>query len=250
VTTVVLDRPTARNAIDREHADHLAAAFQAFDLDDDALVAVLCAEGQDFCAGADLKAIAAGRGNRIEEDGDGPLGPTRMFLNKPVIAAIQGHAVAGGLELALWADLRVCEEGATFGVYCRRWGVPLIDGGAVRLARLIGQSRAMDLILTGRSVFADEALAIGLANRVVARGSARLEAELLALELASFPQAALRADRRTAYESWGMDEGEALRTEYRHGLTALEEAHAGARAYAQMREVDPEEPAATARKSS
>src|SRR5215471_6166666 len=189
VTTVVLSRPEVRNAVDRPTADELVAAFSAFDADDSALVAVLWGEGGTFCAGADLTAIADGRGNRLEADGDGPMGPSRMALAKPVIAAIEGHAVAGGLELALWCDLRVVAESAVLGVFCRRWGVPLIDGGTVRLPRIIGLGRALDLILTGRPVAADEALAMGLANRVVPAGAARAAAEALALEIARFPQA-------------------------------------------------------------
>src|SRR5215813_7910084 len=180
IVTVVIDRPDVRNAVDRETAQALADAFRAFEADDSAAVAVLWGAGGTFCSGADLKAFAAGEGNRVEPDGDGPMGPTRMTLSKPVIAAVAGHAVAGGLELACWCDLRVVEETAVFGVFCRRWGVPLIDGGTVRLPRLIGQSRALDMILTGRPVGADEALAFGLANRVVPKGRARQEAEALA----------------------------------------------------------------------
>jgi enoyl-CoA hydratase len=221
VFTVVLDRPDVRNAVDRATADALAAAFRAFAADDDARVAVLTGEGGTFCAGADLKAIASGDVNVVAEDGDGPLGPTRMVLDKPVIAAIAGHAVAGGLELALWCDLRIAEEDAVLGVFCRRFGVPLIDGGTIRLPRLIGQSRALDLILTGRAVHADEALAIGLVHRVVPRGEARRAAEALARELAAFPQACLRADRRSAIAQWSLPLDEALRTELRGGVEAL-----------------------------
>ncbi|MCW3006083.1 MAG: Enoyl-CoA hydratase, partial [Solirubrobacterales bacterium] len=198
VTTVILDRPDVRNAVDGPTAAALADAFRAFDADDCARVAVLWGAGGTFCAGADLKAIGGARSNRVQPDGDGPMGPTRLSLSKPVIAAVSGFAVAGGLELACWCDLRVVEEDAVLGVFCRRWGVPLIDGGTVRLPRLIGLSRAMDLILTGRPVDAAEALAIGLANRVVAPGGARAAAEALAAQLAAFPQIAMRGDRRSA----------------------------------------------------
>ncbi|MDX6357281.1 MAG: enoyl-CoA hydratase [Nocardioidaceae bacterium] len=185
VTTVVIDRPQARNAVDRATADELVAAFTAYDADDSQAVAVLTGAGGTFCAGADLKAWD----NRVEPDGDGPMGPTRLRLGKPVIAAVEGYAVAGGLELALWCDLRVAAEDATFGVFCRRWGVPLMDGGTVRLPRLVGTGRALDLILTGRAVSADEAERIGLVDRVVPSGTARTHAEALAAELAAFPQA-------------------------------------------------------------
>jgi enoyl-CoA hydratase len=228
VTTVVLDRPEARNAVDREHADALADAFRAFDADVDALVAVLWGAGGTFCAGADLKRMD----NRTEPDGDGPMGPTRMLLSKPVIAAVAGHAVAGGLELALWADLRIAEEDAVFGVFCRRFGVPLIDGGTVRLPRLVGLSHALDLILTGRAVGAEEALRIGLANRVVPPGEGRAAAEALALELASFPQETMRADRLSALEGLGFPLEDALRAELARGVQVLEDAVAGARRFA------------------
>lgn len=221
VTTIVIDRPQRKNAIDRATAQALADAFRAFEADDDARVAVLWGAGGTFCAGADLQAIAAGDPNRVEEHGDGPLGPTRMLLDKPVIAAVSGHAVAGGLELALWCDLRVMEEDATFGVFCRRFGVPLVDGGTVRLPRLIGLSRALDLVLTGRPVVAEEALAIGLANRVVPSGRAREEAEALAATIAAFPATCVRTDRRACYEGFGRDLPEALAVELRHGLAAL-----------------------------
>src|SRR5712691_117057 len=188
VTTVVIDRPEVRNAVDRQTADRLTEAFRGFDADAEARVAVLWGEGGTFCAGADLKATAQGNANRVAPDGDGPMGPTRMLLEKPVIAAIAGHAVAGGLELALWCDLRVAEQDAVLGVFCRRFGVPLIDGGTIRLPRLVGLSRALDLILTGRAVAADEALAIGLVNRVVPAGESRAAAEQLARELAALPQ--------------------------------------------------------------
>jgi enoyl-CoA hydratase len=229
VTTVILDRPTVRNAVDRDTADALAQAFRDFAADDDARVAVLWGDHGTFCAGADLKAIAAGTPNRVAPTGDGPMGPSRLRLDKPVIAAIAGHAVAGGLELALWCDLRVAEEDATLGVFCRRWGVPLIDGGTVRLPRLIGHSRAMDLILTGRPVQADEALAMGLVNRVVPIGQSRVAAEALALEIAAFPQVCLRADRRSAIAQWDLPLDEALAYELAQGMDALNaEAVAGA----------------------
>jgi enoyl-CoA hydratase len=221
VTTVRLSRPQARNAVDGVTATALAAAFRAFDADPDAAVAVLHGEGGTFCAGADLRAVGTRSGNRTEPDGDGPMGPTRLRLSKPVIAAIAGHAVAGGLELALWCDLRVADETAIFGVYCRRWGVPLIDGGTVRLPRLIGASRAMDLVLTGRSVDAAEALSIGLANRVVAAGTALAEAQALAVRIAAFPQNCLRSDRASLLEQDGLDERAALDNEFAHGMTSL-----------------------------
>lgn len=222
VTTLVLDRAHARNAVDPQLARALAQAFGDFDADADADVAVLCGANGTFCAGADLKSfVEEPQAWSLTADGDGPLGPTRMLLSKPVIAAISGHAVAGGLELALWADLRVVEESAVFGVFCRRWGVPLIDGGTIRLARLIGHSRALDLILTGRPVHAEEALAMGLANRVVPDGTARAAAETLAGEIAQFPQICLRHDRLSSYEQWGLPLHEALRNEFRHGVHSL-----------------------------
>ncbi|MBP8807459.1 MAG: crotonase/enoyl-CoA hydratase family protein [Kofleriaceae bacterium] len=228
VTIVTIDRPAVRNAIDRPTAEALAAAFRAFDADAAAAVAVLTGAGGAFSAGADLKAIATGRGNRVAVDGDGPLGPTRMVLGKPVIAAIAGPAVAGGLELALWCDLRIAEADAVLGVFCRRWGVPLIDGGTMRLPRLIGHGRALELILTGRAVTADEALAIGLVTRVVPPGQARAAAIALAHELAALPQAALRGDRLSAYEQWDLDADAALANELTHGGRALAEGVAGA----------------------
>ena len=236
VTTVILDRREVRNAVDRATAEALAAAFRAFDADEEARVGVLFGDHGTFCAGADLKAIAAGDPNRVLPDGDGPLGPTRMLLGKPVIAAVAGHAVAGGLELSLWCDLRVVEETATLGVFCRRWGVPLIDGGTVRLPRLIGLSRALDLILTGRAVGAAEALSMGLANRVVPPGEARLVAESLAHELAALPQVCLRQDRLSAYEQFGMSLDDALANELQRGLTSLAAGmQEGARAFTQRR---------------
>jgi enoyl-CoA hydratase len=222
VTTVILDAPEVRNAVDRPTAEALADAFRAFDADDEAAVGVLWGAGGAFCAGANLKAAASGDGNRIAPDGDGPMGPSRMLLGKPVIAAVAGHAVAGGLELALWCDLRVVEEDAVLGVFCRRWGVPLIDGGTVRLPRIVGLGRALDLILTGRPVGAEEALAIGLANRVVPTGSSRAAAEALAAELARFPQLCMRHDRLSAYEQHDLPLDEALANELRHGVVALE----------------------------
>jgi enoyl-CoA hydratase len=232
VTTVILDRPAVRNAVDRDTAQALADAFRTFDADPDARVGVLWGASGSFCAGADLGAIAAGKPNRVAPDGDGPMGPSRMLLGKPVIAAIAGYAVAGGLELALWCDLRVAEEDAMLGVTCRRFGVPLIDGGTIRLPRLIGHGRAMDLILTGRMIDAREALAMGLVNRVVATGQARAEAESLARDLAGLPQLAMRGDRLSAYEQWDLPYHEALANELRHGMTALgAEAVAGARRF-------------------
>jgi enoyl-CoA hydratase len=221
VTTVILDRPEVRNAVDGPTAGALAEAFADFDADADASVAVLFGAGGTFCAGADLKAMGGADGNRTESDGTGPMGPSRMRLSKPVIAAVAGHAVAGGLELALWCDLRVAEENAVFGVFSRRWGVPLIDGGTVRLPQLIGLSRALDLILTGRAVSAKEAHAIGLVNRVVAKGEARAAAEALALEIAALPPTCLRSDRQSAYESVGRPTAEALANEFRLGLATL-----------------------------
>ncbi len=221
VTTVILDRPTVRNAIDRSTADQLVSAFKAFEQDEQASVAVLWGAGGTFCAGADLKAAARGETVRLEAEGDAPLGISRMVLTKPVIAAIAGHAVAGGFELALWCDLRVMEEDGILGVFCRRFGIPLIDGGTIRLPRLIGLGRALDLILTGRPVEADEALSMGLVNRVVESGQSRAEAERLARELARFPQACLRGDRLSTYEQYDLDFKEALQNEFRHGLASL-----------------------------
>ena len=221
VRIIGIDRPDRRNAVDRATADALADAFRRFDADDSVSVAVLYGEGGTFCAGADLKAISDGDPNRVAPDGDGPMGPTRMTLSKPVIAAISGHAVAGGLELALWADLRVVDDDAVFGVFCRRWGVPLIDGGTVRLPRLIGESRAMDLVLTGRAVPADEALSIGLANRVVPSGTALPAAIALATEIAGFPQTCVRQDRLSVLEQDGLDMDAAIANELRHGMVSL-----------------------------
>ncbi len=223
VTVVTLDRPEVRNAVDTAHATALYEAFLAFDEDPDAAVAVLHGSGGTFCAGADLKAVAEGTMEvaRPEQSNKGPMGPTRLLLEKPVIAAVEGHAVAGGLELALWCDLRVADPGAVFGVYCRRWGVPLIDGGTVRLPRLIGQSHALDLILTGRSVDAAEAQAMGLANRVSAPGHAVAEAVELAGQLAASPQTCLRQDRLSVYEQQGLQLPAAIANEWAHGMTSL-----------------------------
>jgi enoyl-CoA hydratase len=222
VTTVILDRPEARNAVDGPTATALVAAFDAFDADATQRVAVLYGEGATFCAGADLKKVGTSEGNRVEDTGDGPMGPTRMRLSKPVIAAVEGYAVAGGLELAIWCDLRVAAEDATFGVFCRRWGVPLIDGGTVRLPRLVGTGRAMDMILTGRPVGASEALAIGLVDRVVPAGTTRAEAESLAHQLSELPQECLRNDRLSVLEQEGLTETEALAGELRHGMRSLQ----------------------------
>lgn len=232
VTTVVLSRPEVRNAVDGPTARELADAFRAFDADDAARVAVLWGEGGTFCAGADLKAMGTGRGNRVTEDGDGPMGPTRLRLTKPVVAAVGGHAVAGGLELALWCDLRVAEEDAVFGVFCRRWGVPLVDGGTVRLPRLIGAGRAMDMVLTGRPVAAGEALAVGLADRLVPTGQGRAAAEELAAEIARFPQACVRADRASLLAQEGMPEEAAMAAELAGGRAVLTDALTGAARFA------------------
>ncbi len=233
VTTITINRRQARNAVDRPTADALVEAFTAFDADPDACVAILTGEG-NFCAGADLKAVASGeRRNRIDPAGDGPMGPSRMLLSKPVIAAVSGHAVAGGLELACWCDLRVADETAVFGVFCRRWGVPLIDGGTVRLPRLIGASRALDMILTGRPVLAEEALAWGLANRVVPAGEALAEARKLAMQLAKFPQDCLRHDRLSAHQQWSLDLDAAIANEFEHGMVSIKQAVSGAGRFAQ-----------------
>ncbi|MBO0768058.1 MAG: crotonase/enoyl-CoA hydratase family protein [Solirubrobacterales bacterium] len=223
VWTISLDRPERRNAVDGLMAAVLAETFRAFDADQEASVAVLYGAGGNFCAGADLKAAGTPEGNQIldVDDGDGPMGPTRMLLSKPVIAAISGYAVAGGLELAIWCDLRVAADDARFGVFCRRWGVPLIDGGTVRLPRLIGQGRALELILSGRSVEADEALSIGLVNRVVRAGEELTAAQEWAHELAALPQTCLREDRLAALSAWGLPEREALSIELMHGRRSL-----------------------------
>jgi enoyl-CoA hydratase len=234
VLVVTIDRPDVRNAVDGPTAAGLVEAFRAFDGDEALAVAVLTGAGGTFCAGADLKAVATGRGNRVDAEGDGPMGPTRLLLSKPVIAAVEGHAVAGGLELALWCDLRVAASDAVFGVYCRRWGVPLVDGGTVRLPRLIGQSHALDLILTGRGVSGEEARSLGLANRLVEPGRALEESVDLAGRLAALPQRCLRSDRLSAYEQWELPEGGAMRNETRRGLEVLRsgESQAGAARFA------------------
>lgn len=221
IFTVIINNREVRNAIDRESAKQLAKTFREFEKDEDALIAVLWGSHGNFCAGANMKAISEGKSNRIEPNGDAPMGPTRMLLSKPVIAAVSGYAVAGGLELALWCDLRVMEKSAIFGVFCRRFGVPLIDGGTVRLPRLIGLSRALDMILTGRSINADEAFNWGLANRVVEDGDSRKEAEKLAREIADFPKICMRNDRLSAYEQFGMSLNEALQNEFKYGLDTL-----------------------------
>ncbi len=234
VTTVIMNRPEVRNAVDHATALELQAAFRAFEADENAYVGVLCGDNGTFCAGYDLKSVAAGNvGAVYEPEGDGPLGISRMLLSKPVIAAIDGYAVAGGLELTLWCDLRVMEEDAQVGVFCRRWGVPLVDGGTVRLPRLIGMGHALDLILTGRAVGAQEALTMGLCNRVVPKGKAREEAQKLAHEIARFPQICMRTDRMSAYRQWDLDLVEALKNEGREGLKPLRaEAKAGAARFA------------------
>jgi enoyl-CoA hydratase len=234
VTVVTIDRPERRNAVDGPTAAALADAFRVFDADPDAAVAVLTGAGDAFCAGADLKAIAAGEPPRVATDGDGPMGPTRLRLSKPVLAAIEGPAVAGGLELAIWCDLRVAAEHAVLGIFSRRAGVPLIDLGTIRLPRLIGHGRAMDLVLTGRAVGAAEALAIGLVDRVVPDGTARQAAVALAGELAALPQTALRGDRLSVIEQWGLDERAAIANELRHGIATLAsgESTAGATRFA------------------
>jgi enoyl-CoA hydratase len=221
ITTIILSRPEVRNAVDCHAARELADAFRTFDADKDARVAVFAGGQGQFCAGADLKEIAAGRPNRVEPEGSGPMGPTRMKLGKPVIAAISGYAVAGGLELALWCDLRVMEEDAVLGVFCRRWGVPLIDGGTVRLPRLIGLSRALDIILTGRPIGAKEAFQMGLANRVVPRGKSLVAARKLAGQIAKFPQMCMRGDRMSAIEQFNLSFDDAMVNEFNHGMASM-----------------------------
>ena len=234
VTTVTINRTDVRNAVDADTAAELLEAFTAFDNDDSADVAILTGAGETFCAGADLKAVATGSGNRVRTQGPGPLGCTRLLLGKPVIAAVEGHAVAGGLELALWCDLRVAAEDAVFGVYCRRWGVPLVDGGTIRLTRLIGQSRAMDMILTGRGVSGTEARDFGLVNRLTRPGTALANAEALAQALVEFPQRCMRSDRLSAYRQWDMDLPAALLQETALGLEVIRsgETRAGAERFA------------------
>jgi len=237
IFTVIINRPEAKNAVDGPTAAALADAFREFENDDAFPVAVLCGIGNTFCAGADLKALVSldkSLLHRLEPEGDGPMGPSRMMLKKPVIAAISGYAVAGGLELALWCDLRVMEETAVFGVFCRRFGVPLIDGGTVRLPRLIGMSHALDLILTGRPVEAIEAKNMGLANRIVPHGESRKAAEELAAQIAKFPQICMRNDRMSAYEQWGKSLEDAMMNEFRRGVETLKkgEAFQGAEKFA------------------
>jgi enoyl-CoA hydratase len=234
VAIVTIDRPAVRNAVDFATAAELADAFRRFDADSELCVAVLTGAAGTFCAGADLKSVSDGRGNALREGGDGPLGPTRMLLSKPVIAAVEGYAVAGGLELALWCDLRVAARDAVFGVFCRRWGVPLVDGGTVRLPRLVGQSFAMDMILTGRGVSGDEALRAGLVNRMVEPGESLPTAVALAADLARFPQRCLRSDRLSAHRQWGLDFEAALALETEMGLevVASGETREGARRFA------------------
>ncbi|MFI8384330.1 crotonase/enoyl-CoA hydratase family protein [Pseudomonas sp. NPDC079086] len=235
VTTLIINRAEVRNAVDRPTAEALAAALRAFEADEQARVAVLAGADGTFCAGADLGAVAAGAecANRLETEGDGPMGPSRMQLSKPLIAAIEGHAVAGGLELALLADLRVMADNAVLGVFCRRFGVPLIDGGTVRLPRIIGQGRALDLILTGRPVLAEEALSMGLVNRVVAAGSALAAAQQLALKIAGFPQSCMLADRASSYAQWGLPFAEAMANEFVGGMAVIAsgETQAGAQRF-------------------
>ena len=221
---VTINRPGVRNCVDRETAEALAEAFRKFDEDEDLSVAILQGEQRSFCAGADLKAVGRGDlgdSNQVKTAGDGPMGPTRMLLGKPVIAAVEGFAVAGGLELAVWCDLRVAARDAVFGVYCRRWGVPLVDGGTIRLPRLIGQSRAMDMILTGRGISGEEAFAMGLANRLVEPGEAFGAAFSLAESIAKFPQRCLRSDRLSSITQWSMSESQALDEETRLGLEVI-----------------------------
>jgi len=236
VLTIGINRPEARNAVDGPTARALAEEFRAFDADPEMHVAVLHGTEGTFCAGADLKQIGSGNGNRVERDMslDGPLGPTRMLLDKPVIAAVEGYAVAGGLELALWCDLRVAATDAVFGVFCRRWGVPLVDGGTVRLPRLIGHSHALDMILTGRGVSGEEAVRMGLANRLVAHGQALDAAIALAAEIAALPQQCMRSDRRSSFDQWGLSLDEALANETELGLTTIRsgETQAGAARFA------------------
>ena len=236
IAVVTIDRPEVRNAIDGSTAKQLAESFQNFESDNTLSVAVLTGADGTFCSGADLKAVSSDQNNlRVDLEGDGPLGCTRMSLSKPVIAAVEGHAVAGGLELALWADLRVAANDAVFGVYCRRWGVPLVDGGTIRLPRLIGQSHANDMILTGRGVSGQEAFNMGLANRLCSPGMALSEAQNLAQQLAEFPQLCLRSDRRSSYEQWGMSFEDALRNETVLGRETIEsgETREGATRFAQ-----------------
>lgn len=235
ITVISINRPDVRNAVDGPTAEKLAIAFSDFDQDDEQKVAVLTGVGDTFCAGADLKAVATGTGNRVSFKGDGPMGPTRMLLTKPVIAAVEGFAVAGGLELAAWCDLRVAAQDAVFGVYCRRWGVPLVDGGTIRLSRLLGHSHALDLILTGRGVSGDEAKTIGLANRLVNKGEALTKAIELANQIAAFPQLCMQNDRLSSYNQWSMELPDALLEETRLGREVIDSGQTaeGAKRFAQ-----------------
>jgi enoyl-CoA hydratase/carnithine racemase len=221
IAIVSIDRPAVRNCVDGPTAAELAAAFRRFDADESLAVAILTGVGGTFCAGADLKGVSDGRGNQVRLDGDGPMGPSRFLLSKPVIAAVEGYAVAGGLELSVWCDLRVAAEDAVFGVFCRRWGVPLIDGGTIRLTRLIGHSHALDLILTGRGVSGEEAQRMGLANRLVPKGHALEEAKKLASQIAAFPQRCMRSDRLSSYRQWELSQHDALRLETELGIEVI-----------------------------
>lgn len=234
ISVITINRPEVRNAVDGPTAEALATAFREFDADDAQKVAILTGAGDTFCAGADLKAVSEGRGNRVSTEGDGPMGPTRLLLGKPVIAAVEGYAVAGGLELALWCDLRVAADDAVFGVFCRRWGVPLVDGGTIRLTRMLGHSHALDLILTGRGVSGNEAQSMGLANRLTGRGNALGEARLLAQQLRDFPQLCMRSDRLSSYEQWHLSLDEALKRETELGREVINsgETRAGASRFA------------------
>jgi enoyl-CoA hydratase len=235
LTTITINRPEVRNAVNRQTAEALVDAFRAFDQDENQYVAILTGAGGTFCSGADLKNVSQGQGNRVEHDGDGPMGPTRMLLTKPVIAAVEGFAVAGGLELAIWCDLRVAATNAVFGVFCRRWGVPLIDGGTIRLARMIGHSHALDLILTGRGVTGEEARMMGLANRLVEPGTALQSATELAEQLAAFPQLCLRSDRASSYRQWDLSLEKALMLETAMGLNIIKsgETEGGAKRFSE-----------------
>lgn len=234
ITIIQINRPERRNAVDGPTAAALADAFTAFDANKDSRVAILTGAGGTFCAGADLKGVSEGKGNRVTNEGDGPMGPTRMLLSKPVIAAVEGYAVAGGLELAIWCDLRVAAEDAVFGVFCRRWGVPLVDGGTVRLSRMLGHSHALDMILTGRAVSGEEARLMGLANRLVEKGEALSEAKNLARQLCQFPQLCMRSDRLSSYQQWDLNLDSAIQNETRLGLKVIKsgETREGAQRFA------------------
>lgn len=234
ITIIQINRPERRNAVDGPTAAALADAFTAFDANKDSRVAILTGAGGTFCAGADLKGVSEGKGNRVTNEGDGPMGPTRMLLSKPVIAAVEGYAVAGGLELAIWCDLRVAAEDAVFGVFCRRWGVPLVDGGTVRLSRMLGHSHALDMILTGRAVSGEEARLMGLVNRLVEKGEALSEAKNLARQLCQFPQLCMRSDRLSSYQQWDLNLDSAIQNETRLGLKVIKsgETREGAQRFA------------------